>query len=205
MKKIIVLLVMLSGLLLANDEVKTQSNLGINFLLNPNGINDVTINLNSSDLNNLTIKELGYIISKYNNDSNIGSINLEIGNTKFFNTIIDDETKESFSQHAHKVVYEDDSKDKRFLDSILKNVKNEDDRAEILKHLIIYSLLLIVLGALGMILFLKISEEISEKMKNEGYSIYHYLLRYGLRFILLCIVVYLVFIFINEASTYLAK
>ncbi len=205
MKKIIMLLVMLSGLLLANDEVKTQSNLGINFLLNPNGINDVTINLNSSDLNNLTIKELGYIISKYNNDSNIGSLNLEIGNTKFFNTIIDDETKESFSQHAHKVVYEDDSKDKRFLDSILKNVKNEDDRAEILKHLIIYSLLLIVLGALGMILFLKISEEISEKMKNEGYSIYHYLLRYGLRFILLCIVVYLVFIFINEASTYLAK
>ncbi len=140
MKKIIMLLVMLSGLLLANDEVKTQSNLGINFLLNPNGINDVTINLNSSDLNNLTIKELGYIISKYNNDSNIGSINLEIGNTKFFNTIIDDETKESFSQHAHKVVYEDDSKDKRFLDSILKNVKDEDDRAEILKHLIIQDL-----------------------------------------------------------------
>lgn len=210
MKKIIMILVIINGLLLANDEVMKASpdNTDIKIALNPPGIsvykNNVVIDLNSKAFDNTTIKTLREIVSAYSNEVDIDLINLEIGNTVFSNTGVNYH-QESFSKYAHKVVYENDSKDKRFLDSILKNVKDEDERAEILKHLIIYSLLLIILGALGMVLFLKISEEISEKMKNEGYSIYHYLLRYGLRFILLCIVVYIVFIFINETSTYLAK
>lgn len=204
MKKIIMLLVMLSGLLLSNDEVKAKPHLGISFLLNPSGTNDVTINLNSSEFNNLTIKELGDIISKYNNVPNIVLINLEIGNVKFSNTSkefvnnIDNKIKESFSQN--------DNKDTGFFNSnFLKNIKDENERVEIVKDLIIYSLLLIISGALGMVLFIKISEEISGKMKNEGHSIYYYLLKYGLRFILLCIVVYFIFICINGISTYLAK
>lgn len=89
--------------------------------------------------------------------------------------------------------------------SLLENIKDFEEKKELIFDFILYSLLIFMLGIFSTIWYIKIKQDIDTEYEKEGKSYSHYVIKYMLKGALYCGIIYAGYELLNLISIYLAK
>ncbi len=186
MKKIILTLVMLIGLLNATEEPKyllpdlspqiINDKMPIKFDLNKlSELIDVYIDLDSNDFNSMPVKAISNMVDGYRSTSSIGSITLKINGSNFINNnaSVENENKIRVGQYADEIINLNNEKEDIIL-KIIEEFKFED-RVKLTRFLIVfYTMSIIIMTIVCVLIYINIKNKI-DREHRESQEGFHYI------------------------------